>query len=398
VAPTTDSGLALTNLSGGACTGPLTDLRILAAGTCVVTSTQPGDFWYYPASASASFTVGRALVTVEPVGGTATVGAPPTQFGYRLVGLQNHDPPSVVSGTASCTSSATATSLAGTYPVTCTTGTLSASNYEFTTGVPALLRLEAAPAGYALAGADGSVWALGPENEVTALVAPFFGSLSGHSLNAPVTGVSFTPRHDGYWLAGADGGIFAFGDAAFLGSMGGVHLNRPIVGIASTPDGRGYWEVASDGGIFAFGDAAFLGSMGGVHLNRPIVGMAPTPDGRGYWEVASDGGIFAFGDAAFFGSTGADDLGGQVVGMAANPSGNGYWLVNSTGAVFPFGAAPFEGSLRYLSLHAPVVGMTGSYDGRGYWLASADGGVFAFGDAPYFGRALSPPVPVRGIT
>ncbi|MFZ0664834.1 MAG: hypothetical protein WAM97_03705, partial [Acidimicrobiales bacterium] len=94
----------------------------------------------------------------------------------------------------------------------------------------------------------------------------------------------------GYRLAASDGGVFSYGGAPFFGSMGGKRLAAPIVGMASTPDGGGYWLVASDGGIFSFGDAGFYGSMGGRHLAKPIVGMASTPDGRGYWLVASDGG------------------------------------------------------------------------------------------------------------
>ena len=42
------------------------------------------------------------------------------------------DHSTVVSGTASCSTTATKTSPAGTYPITCTQGTLAASNYTFT--------------------------------------------------------------------------------------------------------------------------------------------------------------------------------------------------------------------------------------------------------------------------
>ena len=45
----------------------------------------------------------------------------------------------------------------------------------------------------------------------------------------------------------------------FYGSMGGRRLDAPIVGMASTPDGRGYWLVASDGGIFASATPATTG-------------------------------------------------------------------------------------------------------------------------------------------
>ena len=122
----------------------------------------------------------------------------------------------------------------------------------------------------------------------------------------------------------SDGGLFSFCDP-FFGSMGGQHLNAPIVGMAQTSGGSGYWEVASDGGIFTFGNANFWGSTGSMHLNAPIVGMAPTPDGGGYWLVASDGGIFSFGDAAFHWSAGSTPLNAPVVGMAATP-GRGWVL------------------------------------------------------------------------
>ncbi len=151
--------------------------------------------------------------------------------------------------------------------------------------------------GYTAASGDGNVYAVGE--------APYYGSMYGTHLSAPIVGMVTTPSQHGYWLDASDGGIFSFGNAGFFGSMGGHPLNEPIVGMATTPDGAGYWEVASDGGIFSFGDARFYGSTGSIRLNRPIVGMAATADGRGYWLVASDGGIFSFGDACFFGSTGA---------------------------------------------------------------------------------------------
>jgi len=204
--------------------------------------------------------------------------------------------------------------------------------------------------GYRLAAADGGVYSF---------CEPFYGSMGGVPLNAPIVGTASTADRKGYWLVSSDGGIFSFGDASFHGSTGGVRLNAPIVGMASTADGRGYWLVASDGGIFSFGDAAFHGSTGGVRLNAPIVDMASTADGRGYWLVASDGGIFSFGDASFHGSTGGVRLNAPIVGMASTADGRGYRLVASDGGIFSFGSASFQGSAGGLALDAPVVGMGG---------------------------------------
>jgi hypothetical protein len=222
--------------------------------------------------------------------------------------------------------------------------------------------------------------------------ASSFGSATNPTTptsNAPVVGVADASA-GGYWWAASDGGVFSLGTAPFFGSMGGTPLNAPVVGIASTPDHGGYWLVASDGGVFSFGDAVFYGSVPGVlrpgqSLNQPVVGIAATPDGKGYWLVASDGGVFAFGDAHFWGSMGGAHLNKPVVGIAGNTLG-GYWLVASDGGIFSFDAA-FKGSLGGIALNAPVTGMATTSDGQGYWMVTADGGVFTFGSAPFWGSA-----------
>ena len=50
--------------------------------------------------------------------------------------------------------------------------------------------------------------------------------------------------------------ILAF-NAPFFGSMGGKRLNAPIVGMAEVPGQQADYFVASDGGIFSFGAAGF---------------------------------------------------------------------------------------------------------------------------------------------
>jgi hypothetical protein len=150
--------------------------------------------------------------------------------------------------------------------------------------------------------------------------AATFSTYSGPiaDLNAPIEGITAS-QIDTAWMVASDGGVFGVDGAPFYGSMGGRALNAPMVGMAATPDGGGYWLVASDGGIFSFGDAAFDGSMGGLRLNAPVVGVTATPDGGGYWLVASDGGVFSFGDAVFLGSMGGQHLNAPIVGIAAAP-------------------------------------------------------------------------------
>ncbi len=224
--------------------------------------------------------------------------------------------------------------------------------------------------GYFVASSSGAVYNYG---------GPYYGSMAGHQIPAPVVGIADDTVTGGYWLVGSNGSIYAFGGARFYGSMAGHTLNKPIVGMAATTDGRGYWLVASDGGIFSFGDARFYGSTGNLHLNKPIVGMTAYPGGAGYWFVASDGGIFTFGEAKFRGSTGNIHLNKPIVGMAADTDGYGYWLVASDGGMFTFGDAHFYGSLGSdHHLPAPITGMSVDRQTGGYRMVLANGTVYQF--------------------
>jgi len=238
-------------------------------------------------------------------------------------------------------------------------------------------------------GSDGGVFAYGG--------TPYYGSMGGTRLNAPIVGLAPTAPLDwgGYREVASDGGIFSFGNAVYYGSMGGTRLNAPIVGMRATPDGKGYWLVAADGGIFAFGDAHFFGSMGGTPLNAPIVGMTSTSDGRGYWLVAADGGVFTFGDAHFEGSTGNLRLMRPIVSIAATATDDGYLLTAADGGVFAFGDSRFYGSIASIPQPEPIVGMAKTLDGGGYWFVNRGGGVTAEGDATYWGstpQALAAPI------
>jgi hypothetical protein len=58
----------------------------------------------------------------------------------------------------------------------------------------------------------------------------------------------------GWWGAAADGGVFSMEGAPFFGSMGGHPMNAPVVAIVANGPG-GYWLIGADGGVFAFGNA-----------------------------------------------------------------------------------------------------------------------------------------------
>ena len=62
---------------------------------------------------------------------------------------------------------------------------------------------------------------------------PLYGSLGATPLISTVAGMASTPGGGGYWLATGDGGIFNFGSAPFYGSLSGIALNAPVIGIAA---------------------------------------------------------------------------------------------------------------------------------------------------------------------
>jgi hypothetical protein len=62
----------------------------------------------------------------------------------------------------------------------------------------------------------------------------------------------------GYWIAAADGGVFAYGSAPFYGSLGGKTLSAPIIDIAAC--GSGYYLIGADGAVYAFNCTYFGGT------------------------------------------------------------------------------------------------------------------------------------------
>jgi alpha-tubulin suppressor-like RCC1 family protein len=398
---TSTSGLpvTVTTSSPGVCGTNGSLIHISGAGDCTISESQAGGQLqagapiYNPApSNAAAYLISQAPLTVTANNETSTEGSVPP-LSYTVSGFVNGDTATTagIAGVASCTTTASAGSPPGTYPITCSIGSLSAPNYAFTSFSPGTLTVAVGVPGYHLVGRDGAIFTYG--------AAQFYGSTGGLHLNRPIVGMADVSGGGGYWLVASDGGIFSYGVARFYGSTGGIHLNQPVVGMAAVPGGGGYWLVASDGGIFSYGNAQFYGSTGGMRLNRPIVGMATTPDGRGYWLVASDGGIFSYGDARFYGSTGAIHLVQPIVAMAAGPGGGGYWMVAADGGIFCFGNAVFRGSAAGLpGMTSPAVGILPDPAATGYWVATANGGIYGFG-AGFFGSplGLSLNAPITGI-
>ena len=140
---TASSGLAVSYAVTGPATLSGSALTITGVGQVCVTASQAGDATYAAATpVQQCFTVAKAALTVTASNASITYGAAiPTSFAYTITGFVNGETTAVVSGTPSITTTATASSPGGTYPITPTVGTLTASNYAFTTFVPGTLTI-----------------------------------------------------------------------------------------------------------------------------------------------------------------------------------------------------------------------------------------------------------------
>ena len=113
-------------------------LVVTGAGTVLVTATQLGNGTYAPATATQSFTVAPASLTITPVNASRPYGAANPAFSYTAAGLVGGDTTAVLSGAPIFATTATAASNAGTYPITVTQGNLFSKNYTFTFGTGTL--------------------------------------------------------------------------------------------------------------------------------------------------------------------------------------------------------------------------------------------------------------------
>ena len=105
----------------------------LAAGAYQIMASYGGDTKYSPAtSATLTQTVNKAVLTVTANDITRAFATANPSFTATITGFAGGDTAAVVSGVASVTTTATAISPAGSYPITAAQGTLAAANYSFT--------------------------------------------------------------------------------------------------------------------------------------------------------------------------------------------------------------------------------------------------------------------------
>lgn len=105
-------------------------VKILAAGDCSITATQPGNFDYLAAPpVTINFTIGKASLRVTASSHTVTQGSAKPSIGAGYSGFVNGDNSRDISGIG-CSSSYSETSAVGSYTTSCSGGR--SDNYTFT--------------------------------------------------------------------------------------------------------------------------------------------------------------------------------------------------------------------------------------------------------------------------
>jgi|GEM_PF-1164116 len=129
------SGLALTYASSDASVATVDVasgvIHIVGAGSATITASQAGDASYLAASASMLLTVEKTVLTVTAANKSRVYGDADPVFSATYSGFVNGEDASVLTGQPAFTTTATAASMVGSYPITPAQGTLSAANYSF---------------------------------------------------------------------------------------------------------------------------------------------------------------------------------------------------------------------------------------------------------------------------
>ena len=210
---------------------------------------------------------------------------------------------------------------------------------------------------------------------------PFYGSLAGRHLPAPVVDVAVDPNTGGYWLVTSAGNVYNF-HAPWFGSAVGRHPGSPVVGITATR--TGYLLATAAGNVYNF-HTPWYGSQAGKRLPGPVADITVDPYTNGYWLATSAGNVYNF-HAPWYGSPVAAVGEDAVTGIVGTPSG--YLVTTTAGNVFNY-HTPFHGSEASKSLPSPFADITADPNVHGaYWVAAENGGVYSF-DAPALGAHLT---------
>jgi Ca2+-binding RTX toxin-like protein len=130
---TATSGLPVSYVSStpSVCTTEAGNLHIVASGSCTITASQAGNESYSHAEQARTFDIAKAALTVTADNKSRAAGEANPTFTATITGYVNGDLPDVVAGSPTLSTTATASSPPGTYPIEVSTASMSAANYDF---------------------------------------------------------------------------------------------------------------------------------------------------------------------------------------------------------------------------------------------------------------------------
>jgi hypothetical protein len=189
-----------------------------------------------------TLTIGAGLLTVIADAKSDTYGQPDPALTYTVVGFQNGDTSSVVSGTPTLTTTATSASGVGSYPITVDVSAMSSANYTFVgqsgtlTVTPATLTVAANPATKVYGSANPALGYTisGFENGDTTSVVSGMPGLSTTATSSSGVG-SYPITVNGTALSAAN--------YTFVGESGTLSVTPAVLTVAANPQSKSYGEA-----------------------------------------------------------------------------------------------------------------------------------------------------------
>jgi hypothetical protein len=302
-----------------------------------------------PADQTVSLAVNPAVLTVTASNASRFYGAANPALTYAITGFVNNDPASVVSGAPALSTTATAGSAPGSYPITADVSSLSAANYTFSP-VNGTLTVTAAPLSAAAANFGATAG------------APFSGTVATFTTPDQIdTAAAFTAVitwGDGSTstgvVSGSNGSFTVSGSHTYAAAGGyavGVQLTNPNTRSATASDtatvtglnqgvttgmtaGIGFWQNKNG--------QALIGRFNGGPSSTALTGWlaAAFPNLYGSGAGANNlTGLTNSGVAAYFQtlfSVGGNQAQAQVLAVALNVYATTSSLGGTAGAAYGF--------------------------------------------------------------
>lgn len=288
------------------------------AGAHDISAVYSGDSNYATSTGDLAEQVNQAGLTVTAQPQSRLFGQPNPTLTYEITGFVNNDTSAVVSGSANCTTTATATSVGGQYPITCTQGTLSASNYAFTTFVPSTLvvgysRVVTGPlVGLPTTVPAGQSWELGRGAIVIGTLDVPAGSSVEIDPGATVLG----------GIIATDADTVRVCDASLLGVLSATGDSGPVL--------IGDGTTACSGSSFA-GAITLHNDTGGVWIDKAhVLGSVSVSGGSGGVSIVGN----VTGPLSVTGNAGGATVTGNTVTGSLTVTGNSGTVVDKPNTVF----------------------------------------------------------------